>query len=380
MSRILISCVIVCLLGCSSNRSYDVANPVVGPPPPRFDNAVQLSQSPEVNEDYQLVAYSTEDPLLMTTVIARVNGTPILAGQILEPYSQKLAEVSKQVSGSEVRKIQETIIKRDLPPQIEQTLMASQVKAKLKKEQLDAINDQLDTFFDAEVEKMKEKAQVGTTAELEAVLQKQGMSLVTFREVFGDRQLAGEFIRGKVGEEAPISRAELLTEYNDRKEEFAKPEQIKWQQLQVSFAKHGSRDRAGRVFNNAVADIKQGVDFTEVVKKYSDGPLKDAGGHWDWTQPESIASPEIRQALQELPVGSMSSSMETSSAFLVVKLTGRREASYTPFDEVQEQIRKEIIEKRHDEKVQSILAELKENAVIETMFDDGFLKGKVILN
>ena len=376
----LILLVIVSLVGCSGNRSYDVANPVVGPPPPRIDNAVQLAQSPDRAQEIQQASFSSTAPLSMTTVIARVNGTPILAGQILEPYAAKLNEAAKQVSPEEIRKVQENIIKRDLPPQIEQTLMSSQVKSKLTQEQLDAIDEQLDTFFEAEIEKMKQKAGVSNLAELEGVLQQQGMSLVTFRDMFGDRQLAGEYIRGKLGEESPITRAELLAEYNRRKEDFAKPEQVKWQQLQVSFAKHGSRTRAGRIYNNAVTELKEGADFTDVVRKYSDGPLQESGGHWDWTQPESIASADVREALSDLPVGSMSKTIETDGSFRVVKLTGHRPATYTPFAEVQEKVRAEMIESQRSEQVKVVIAELKENAVIETMFDDGFFSGRATLN
>ncbi|TWT52283.1 Chaperone SurA precursor [Thalassoglobus neptunius] len=379
MSRILIILAVVSVFGCSGNRSYDVANPVVGPPPPRYDNAEQIARAADAQGVIQQASFDTEAPLSMTTVIARVNGTPILAGQVLEPYAAKLAQASKQLPASEIRKAQEGIIKRELPPQIEQTIMVNEVKSKLTEEQLSAIDEQLDKFFDIEIEKMKAKAQVSNLAELEGALQQQGMSLVTLREMFGDRQLAGEYIKGRVTQDAPVTRAELLEEYNRRREEYAQPEQVKWQQLQVTFASHGSRSRAGEVYNKAIAELKAGSEFTDLVKKYSDGPLKDSGGHWDWTQPQSIANVEVRKSLAELPVGNLSQTIETDKAFLVVKLTGHRPASYTPFEEVQEEIRKSLINRRQEEQVETIIAELKDQAVIETMFDEGFFGGGVTL-
>ena len=222
-------------------------------------------------------------------MVARVNGTPILAGQVLEPYAAKLMAARKQLSPSEFRKGQEMLLKKNLPAQIEQMLMVDAVKSKLKQEQFEQIDAQLDEFFELEVERLKGQFQVSNSAELEGLLQSQGMSLVSMREMFGNRQLATEYIRGEIGEQAPLTRQDLLVEYNRRKEEFAKPEQVKWQQIQVSISKHGSRDAAIQVLNQAITELQQGADFSDIAKRSSDGPLKDQGGHWDWTQPKSKA-------------------------------------------------------------------------------------------
>lgn len=380
MSRIVICMAVILFAGCSQHR-YDVADPVVGPPPPRrqgFD-AVAYDDSAEKSSELQLTSFTENEPLAMTEVVARVNGTPILAGLVLEPYAAKLAQASKQLPPSEIRKAQEMLLKKNLDAQIEQTLMVDAVKSKIKKEQLDQIEAQLDEFFQQEIERLKNQFHVANTAELEGLLQSQGMSLVTMREMFGNRQLAGEYVRGKMGEEAPLSRQNLLTEYQKRREEFAQPEQIRWQQLQVSYSKHGSENGAKRVMNEAITELQRGAEFTEVIKKYSDGPLKDQGGHWDWTQPDSIASTEVREALAALQPGEMSDPIIHSGMLKILKVTGRKPATYTPFEEVQEQIRKETLEKAREAKAKLIVAELKQDAIIETMFDEDFRSSNKIV-
>ncbi|WP_417850336.1 peptidylprolyl isomerase [Thalassoglobus sp.] len=370
MSRIVILMAVILSVGCSQHR-YDIADPVVGPPPPRKQGGQAVAYNSEAESEFQLASYTEDEIIPMTEVVARVNGNPILAGQVLEPYAAKLAQARKQMPASEIRKAQEMLLKKSLPTQIEQTLMVDAVKSKMTTEQYTQVDEQLDEFFAEEVVRLQAQFNVGNIAELETLLQSQGMSLATMRDAFGNRQLASEYVRGKMGSEAPLTRQDLLKEYNLRKEEFAHPEQIKWQQIQVSVTKHGSRNNAAREMNKAIEELRQGADFTDVVQRYSDGPLKDKGGHWDWTQPSSIANADVRTALSKLQTGQMSEVIQNDSSLHIVKVTGRKAATYTPFPEVQEKIRTELIAKQREAKAETILAELRKNAVIETMFDDG---------
>ncbi len=370
MSRIVILMAVILSVGCSQHR-YDIADPVVGPPPPRKQGGQAVAYNSEAESEFQLASYTEDEIIPMTEVVARVNGNPILAGQVLEPYAAKLAQARKQMPASEIRKAQEMLLKKSLPTQIEQTLMVDAVKSKMTTEQYTQVDEQLDEFFAEEVVRLQAQFNVGNIAELETLLQSQGMSLATMRDAFGNRQLASEYVRGKMGSEAPLTRQDLLKEYNLRKEEFAHPEQIKWQQIQVSVTKHGSRNNAAREMNKAIEELRQGADFTDVVQRYSDGPLKDKGGHWDWTQPSSIANTDVRTALSKLQTGQMSEVIQNDSSLHIVKVTGRKAATYTPFPEVQEKIRTELIAKQREAKAETILAELRKNAVIETMFDDG---------
>ena len=368
MLRILITLAVVGTFGCAHHK-YDVANPVAGPAPPRMTEArVSLAQSPD-STGVQQVSHQNA-PLPMTAVVARVNGSPILAGQILDQYSVKLEEVRGSVSDEEFRRAQEMLIKRDLPNLIEQQLMVDAVKSKLTKEQLDSIEGQLDLFFDAEVQRKKKQFKVDSLVDLEAILQQQGMSLTTWRRMFGDQQLAGEYIRGKMGDDPPITRQDLLVEYRARLDTYAQPAQVKWQQLQISKSENGGEAGAISKINEALAELRDGKRFTDVVQRYSNGPLAKSGGHWDWTQPESIANADLRKSLAGLQVNQISRPLTTGNFVQVVKLTGRRQAGHTPFVEVQEDIRKEMVSRNREEAAKKIIAELKATAVIESIFDE----------
>ncbi|MCA9088868.1 MAG: peptidyl-prolyl cis-trans isomerase [Planctomycetaceae bacterium] len=372
MLRHLYLLTLILLVNGCAGKTYKVDNPVVGPPPPRMVDAEQYAQVETVTSgDIQQVGYnkSSDEPLRSTDVVARVNGTPILAGAVLEPYSTRLAQVSSQMTKVQIREAQEKLIQRDLDRFIEQTLMADSVKSKLKPEQLEEIEKQLDHFFQLQTEEMKKQAKVETLADLEGALQDQGLSLASMRRMFGERQLASEYVRAKVGDPPPITPEQLKAEYKAHLEEYSQPAKVKWQQLQISVTKHGSRQATAKVMDQALAELQSGVDFDTVVKKYSDGPLAANGGHWDWIQPESIANPKVRAAVEKLEVQRLSDVLVSEGSLQVVRVTGRREARYTPFEEVQDAIRQRLDKEWKEQRAQAIIDELKEKAVIETMFD-----------
>lgn len=362
------------LLACGcAGKSYNVANPVVGPAPPRIIPAEKFAESERKPAGtVQLVSF-TESPtaaILMTDVVARVNGKPVLAGDILEPYAAKLELAKPQMSAIEFRQTQEMLLKKDLDRYVEQTLMAEAVKGKLKPEQLEAIDKQLDDFFHLQVQAMMQQSHSATLMDLEGQLQEQGMSLATMRKLFGDRQLASEYVKQRVGDPPPFSPEQLKADYDAHLADYTDPAQVKWQQLQVSTNRPGGKDAAFQVLQQATQELQSGTDFDDVIKKYSDGPLAKNGGHWDWMQPDSIANEKVRTVLAELPVDEISDVLVSDSSLQLVRVTGRRKTRYTPFEEVQDDIRKRLLQEWREARAKEVITELREKSVIETMFDD----------
>lgn len=422
MSRKSIYIAILLAAGCGV-KNYNVANPVLGPPPPRIKDAAarqmqaeaaqadadgstatdssvsspaQVSQAvgsetaglkTVVAEDVLGVQHASHEhklPLEMTAVVARVNGHPVLAGDILEQYNGKLKEfegkmkvgvangvIDQATLDAKMRETQEMLIKRDLDHYVEQILMANAVRSKLKKDQLDEVYEQLATYFESEyVKNLKAKFEVGSTVELEGVLQSQGMSLETMRKMFIDQQLASQYVRTKMGEDPRPSRAELLKAYNAQLEKYSRPLQVKWQQLQINTNGPGGLAAATAKMEQAQADLRAGVTLDDVVKKYSDGALKENGGHWDWTQPESVANETLRKNLQKMKTGDISPVLTAGTSLQIVKVTARREAGHQPLEEVQEDLRQQIISEFRERRAVAVIADIRQKAIIETIFDD----------
>lgn len=398
MSRCARICVLLCLLAGCQGTSQVFDNPVVGPPPPRVNAPARVAVGPNSPE----TPHPTDDPqqfaLLQYTasakdsqektpvtgqpgaVAARVNGQPILVSEVLQPYAPQLAHFRAQVSAEEFERMQRNLVKRDLPHYIETAMLVNAVQSQLDADQKLKVQEQLDLIFDEQLREMMRLAEVQSVPELEAKLKAAGSSLAAemqvtgetlaeIRNAFSDRALSAQYLRESVGTIRAPTRQELLAEYRRRKEEYSFPAQVKWQQLQISYAAHGGTENAILAMARARADLQAGMSFDEVVAKHGDGPLVQLGGHFDWTQPESVADADLRQALEQLKAGEMSGPIEGKSAYMLVKVTESKSARTTPFEEVQDELRKVISERKRQERLKSVVAEIKSKAVIETMFD-----------
>ena len=71
-----------------------------------------------------------------------------------------------------------------------------------------------------------------------------------------------------------------------------------------------------------------------------------------------------------MPVGGISKIMEASDRFRVVKVVAREDAHITPFEDLQLEIRKQILMELQKNKKQEVVAKLKQTATIETIFDN----------
>jgi parvulin-like peptidyl-prolyl isomerase len=286
----------------------------------------------------------------------------------------KVEVIRKQVPPAQFRQIQEQAIREQLPSHIEQAMMVAVMETKLKAEQTKAVNTQIDSLFEKQLEDMRSgmEKQLGrqcTLADLEADIQKQGMTLQVMRKMFGDKAIAQQYMMGKLEKAEPIGRPELLAAYHERVKEFSEPPAVKWQQVQVSYRKFGDKAQARQQAEAALSELRRGVPFSDVARKYSDGPDAAEGGIWDFTQYESLLN-ELQEPLSKLPPKTPSQIIETTNGLQIVQVVERREMKTQPFEDVQEKIREDIAQARHKAKIAEIMKELKSECVVTTIFDE----------
>lgn len=384
VARLTIATLLFSLLLCAgcNGRSYKVASPVIGPVPPRIPvsqvaensrNATSQNGKSVRAQDVSIerVAYAETQPLAMTDVIAEVNGEPILAHDVLDRYSSQLAEAKNRLPPEQLRKAQFELIKKDLPNVIEQTLMVDSIKQTMKPEQLSSVEAQMDTFFEAEVDRLMNVTGAGSPTELEGILQAQGVSIVTLRKQFGDRQLAGQFMRSKMGSEPTASREEMLARYEKDVETFTEAEEVKWQQIDLAYEVHGGVDEAEAAAQKLLKQIRSGeITFDDAAHDKSDSPLASKGGHRDWTQPTSLVDADLKEALMSLDINQVSDVIPTKTACLIVMVTGRHESRVIPFNEVQKELHDRIVKDKKEALAKVALKELMAEAVVHTILDE----------
>ena len=353
--------------------------------PPRRPNARQESpgkaqvslggseSAPRLGSDIALTEFSPNKEFIEfdgATEVARVNNTiPIFAGDVLDPFTLNLRQAEQQLTPEQLNRLKAKLIQENLQPHIEKAVLVSALRESIDKEQLEQLNGQLAGAFKEEVERLKKQANVGTRFELEQALEREGVDLATLRGNFEARQMAMFYIGKNADAKMQFSRQELLDWYNENRDQYAIKAETRWQQIRISFDKSGGKADAARKMQQVVAVLRNGEEFGDVAREFSDGPRKADSGVWDWTAPNSLAEENVDKALWQIPVGTISQVLETPSAYVLVKVLERQGGGYTPFEDVQDAINTKLVNESRTSAAEKVVKKLMDSATISTVFD-----------
>jgi len=375
--------------GCDSLNKPKVDNPVMGPPPPRYSfnnertgetkdglQTAEMSGHNPYRDDSEVKTASlneTADTALAgSQTVAVVNGSPILASEVLERYGTQLAEAKKQLPPEQYQQARKMLIKKDLDSHIERKLLADGLQGMLKKEQIEMLDNFINKAFEEEVDRMMKEAGVNTRLELEQELRKQHTSLANLKTNFANQRMAMEYLGSKTKDDIEIGRPELLQYYMDHREDYHVPARVKWKQILVQFRKHGGEDGAKEHLDKIIAKLRptRGENFSEVAKEMSDGPNAPDGGRWGWIKQGSLADERIDQALFALKRGRPSQVFESADSYRIVMVEQREKGRYKPFHELQDEIKAKMESEKRKRVAQEFIEELKSEADITTIFDE----------
>ncbi|QDT29422.1 Foldase protein PrsA 2 precursor [Gimesia panareensis] len=390
------------MMGCETTPKVD--NPVLGPPPPRLESALKqqkleesavashardrknllegdFAESDNPFETPVITASTTSDEIASSavaepvedlqdsTVVAMVNGMPLFVSDILGVYDFQLRQAEQRMEPDEYQKLRRALVKRDLKGHVERLLLLHEMKTTLKKEQLDMLNQHLETAFeDQRIPELQKQMGVNSPQELEDKLNEQGRSLIFEKEQFMKQQSAIQFMAVRAKAKDSFSREEVLARYRSHIKDYEVPAKVQWQRIRITYSKHGGKDKAIAVLDEVIHKLQSGADFGEIAKQYSDGTRADKNGSWGWTRSGSLAEPEVEEALFSLPIGEVSQVFETDTSFQIVKVNGRKQAGHIPFADVQGKLEQKMISESRMKSTTKLLDELYAKAIIESEY------------
>lgn len=212
----------------------------------------------------------------------------------------------------------------------------------------------------------------GNQAKADEELKKRGMDRESFKKRQKRSMLIQSYISSKMSYDRPITYRELKDCYNEIKDErFARDAKITFRlidiqpaRLQVADPNQDRRQLAKALADNLLVRLKSGDDFSELAKQYSHGPFKDKGGLWPSLQPQSLAAPYdmiAGQALRTEP-GQVAEPIISKEHVFIMKLEEKQAVGYQPFEQVQEDVEKEILSNRRNEVYKKLNESLIEEA------------------
>lgn len=263
-------------------------------------------------------------------------------------------------------------------PLLQQRLNRNITRVVLSKRARRELGDQADEILDKMVEKELRRFILeehgGNAAAADAALQRRGMNRAAFKERRKRDMLAQYVIDSRLRSDRPVTYGELLARYNEVKDrEFVREGVLQFRLIDIQVARvrlEGPNDDPLVKAREKAAEIRRkidaGEDFAELAKQHSDDRWASEGGLWRPRNPRSLASPYdvLDRAAQDMKPGDVAGPIEEAGHWFIMKVEQKQDQTYTPLEEVQGQLRNDILLARRSKALDELEAEISRQATL----------------
>ncbi len=326
--------------------------------------------------------------LTSARVLATVNSEVILYSEVAGFVNDVLSSNADKIPPEQLDKQRDFLTAMRMRQLIETKLLYADAKKTIQGRNADGWTKLVDAvgadFEKQELKRLLRRGKVKTRTELEASFKAMGTSVEREKRAYIERAIASQWLHQQTEvKESDLPPQELWTHYADHRGDYFHPAEVRWEHLMTKkerYDESASRERLCKLGNQVI----DGASFAEVVKLNSEGPDKSVGGQHDWTKLDDLevgathVSDEMRAALETLPIGALSQVIEDSQGYHIVRVVERRASGYTPFEEVQSDLRTKLENEMLSKKMDEFLAKLKKGATIRTIYDNTEIMAAVI--
>ena len=292
--------------------------------------------------------------------VARVAGVDITKAQLEEAFNAAV-----QASGSKIE---------DLTPeqklggyrQILDELILDKLVAKAAEGEVISDED-----INAEIAKLKK--QFPTEEAFNEQLKQAGQSPEKLTDAMRTMLQQQRWMQSQIKDTDKVEDADVKTFYDANTSEFETPETVKASHILFMVKKDDAEDvvkKQEKAAEKAVARAKK-EDFTKLAKELSEEPgAKETGGDLGFFSKDRMV-PEFAEVAFTQKPGEVSKPVRTQFGWHVIKVTEKKPAGTTPFEEVKDQVAAYLKSTKQREAVQGVLKGLKDSAQIETTLPPG---------
>jgi peptidyl-prolyl cis-trans isomerase C len=290
-------------------------------------------------------------------VILRVNGASITQGEIDQMVQMGLQQM--QARGQAVPDHMRSMLLK----QAEDNLITQKlIIAAIAQSDIVVSDEDIATTL----EQIKGSIPGGMT--LEAALSAQGMSLKELKDSIKDDMAARQLFDQQTGEIEEATEADAQAFYDNNVQQFTQPESATASHILLSF-EDGESDEAKAAKKAQLETIRADIlaettTFEDAAKAHSGCPSGAQGGSLgNFGRGQMV--PEFETAAFSQDIDTVGEAIETSFGYHIIKVTDRKEASTTSFDEVKDRIIGYLNQNAQQEAIGAYIQTLHEGATIE---------------
>ncbi len=288
-------------------------------------------------------------------------------GKVVEEI---IARVNNEIiTGSELQRARASA-EEDAQQECQNRCTPEQLKADVEERQKNALRDLIDQSLlvqrakdmgvsvEPEVIKRLDQIRVQNKLDsmeaLEKAVSSQGLNWEDFKNNIRNGLLTQRVIGSEVGSHITIGREEVEKYYTEHKKDYVRPEQVALRSIEVSTAgkNAGEIPDLKKKAETALKRVKDGEDFGEIAKRFSDGTTKDQGGFLGLYKRGEL-SKELEDVVFKMKKNELTDVIETKQNFLILQVMEH----YDEGEQSLAKVENEITDKLYSEKMEPALRE-----------------------
>jgi peptidyl-prolyl cis-trans isomerase SurA len=297
--------------------------------------------------------------VVVEEVIARVNNEVITRSDLGRARSELRQEAQQDCSKCTPEEINQRVAAEDkntLRDLIDNSLLVQRGKDS-------GVNVEADVI--KRLDEIRIQNNIPSMEELETQIDKSGISFEDFKNNIRNQLLQQEVIRHEVGSKIILDHAQVQQYYEQHKSEFVRAEQVTLREIFVSTEGKPESEIPGlrKKADDLLQRVKNGEDFGELAKHFSDGSTAKQGGDLGRFEHGQLA-PNIEQAVFGLQRLQTTDVIPTKTGFLILQVGEHYAAGQQPEEKVDNEISDRLYNERLRPTLRGYLEMLREESYV----------------
>lgn len=224
-----------------------------------------------------------------------------------------------------------------------------------------------------QLDQIRQQNNLASMEDLEKAVSAQGLNWEDFKNNIRNKILVQKVVGQEVGQHITIGHDDVVKYYNEHKAEFVRPEEVALREIEVSTEgkKESEIAELKKKAETALQRVKNGEDFGEIAKRYSDGQTAKQGGYLGMYKRGELAKP-IEDIVFKMKRNDLTDVMATKQGFLILQVMEHYDQGQQPVEKVENEIMNTLYNQRMQPALRDYLKTLREQSyvVIKPEFTD----------
>jgi parvulin-like peptidyl-prolyl isomerase len=223
---------------------------------------------------------------------------------------------------------------------------------------------------DRAIQQVKEQNKLDDNTFVEA-LKQQGFTLESYRKTLRKQILEMKVVNTAVRSRVAVSDDEVKAYYRQSERSTSADRQSHLKQILVMVPDRASDadvDAKKKVAAKVVELSRSGQKFDELAKQYSDdAATKGSGGDLGWVG-KGVLVDALDEAMSSMEPGDVRGPIRTEKGWVVLQLVERKAGDLKPYEEIKEQLRRQLYDQQVEKAQQSWIRELRKKAHVDVRY------------